>query len=75
MGTKDTAAAPVDADREVVQLATAARLYDTPQATLTYWIRTGLLPAYKMGRRNRLKIADLNALLRPAERDEVADEA
>lgn len=49
-----------------VSVETAAKMVDTSTATVTFWIRTGRLPAIKIGRSWRIRVDDLNALLKPA---------
>ncbi len=46
-----------------VRVETAARMLDAPAATVTFWIREGRLPAVKIGRSWRVRVADLDALL------------
>lgn len=49
-----------------VRVETAARMLDTAPSTVSYWIRTGRLPAVKIGRSWRIQVADLRKLA-PAE--------
>lgn len=50
-------------DPIAVSVETAAKMLDAPPATVTFWIRSGRLPAAKIGRAWRIRKADLDALL------------
>jgi excisionase family DNA binding protein len=46
-----------------VRIETASKIIDTSPATITYWVRTGRLPAHKVGRSYRILLADLKAFV------------
>jgi excisionase family DNA binding protein len=45
-----------------VRVETAARMLDAPPSTVVFWIRTGKLPAYKIGRAWRVRVEDIHSL-------------
>jgi len=47
----------------VVSIDTAARMLDVSYWTLLSWIRHGRLPAAKVGRSWRIRVADIDALV------------
>jgi len=50
-------------DVVAVKVETAARMLDTSQYTVLHWIRTGRLPATKVGRTWRVRVDDLETVL------------
>jgi len=45
-----------------VRVETAARMLDATPAQILFWIRTGVLPATKVGRAWRVRVADIEAV-------------
>ncbi len=57
----------VDIHPVAVRVETAARLLDSSPSTVLFWIKTGQLPATKVGRSWRIHMADIDALVRRPE--------
>jgi len=53
-------------DAVAVRIETAARLLDATQSQVRHWIKTGALPAFKLGRGWRIRRADIDALRQEA---------
>ncbi len=49
----------------VVKIDTVARLLDCSPGSVRYWIRTGKLPVFKVGKNLRVRMSDVNALITP----------
>ncbi len=49
-------------DAVAVRIETAAWLLDATPAQVRYWIKTGCLPAFKLGRGWRIRRTDIDAL-------------
>lgn len=45
-----------------VRVDTVARMLDTAPSTVLYWIKTGRLPATKVGRSWRIRIEDVRVI-------------
>lgn len=48
---------------ELISIAKAASEYDIPEGTLRYWIHCRRITSYRIGRRRKLKRADLDAFI------------
>lgn len=46
-----------------------AKLLDVHVTTVRRWLRAGVLPGWKVGGRLRASLADLSALVKPADRN------
>ena len=48
---------------DLLSVGETAKRYEIPEGTLRYWIRHKLIPSYKIGRRRKLKRADVDAFI------------
>jgi len=54
------------AEAVLLRVETAGRLLDASSSTVLHWIRTGKLPAVKIGRGWRIRRTDIDALQQEA---------
>lgn len=62
-------------DGKLISIAQAADLLGLTKKTLYAWTYAGKLPAYKVGRSKRVKVSDLEKLVKPAESAETYGKA
>lgn len=62
-------------DGKLISIAQAADLLGLTKKTLYAWTYAGILPAYKIGRSKRVKLSDLEKLVKPAESAETYGKA
>lgn len=62
-------------DEKLISIPKAADLLGLTKKTLYAWTYQGKLPAYKVGRTKRVKVSDLEKLVKPAESAETYGKA